>query len=168
LALGRTPSPIEPEVGGVEPVSYHRLVEPVFRKTCTPCHRKEGKGPISLGYGDPLDAKNPLRQWVFFQQGGFSNTWPSGGNGGAGGSRTIPGLFGAAKSRMGQAFLKPPHRDALSADEFRRVVLWLDCQSPELGTYTSVEAQKRGQLVWPTEDADLHNATAVERDRPSR
>lgn len=168
LALRRRPSPIEPEIGGVEPVGYYRLVEPVFKSTCAPCHNKEGKGPVSLAYGDPLNTKNPLRELVFFQQGGFSNTWPSGRNGGVGGSRTIPGMFGATQARMGQALLKPPHPEALAGDEFRRVALWLDCQSPELGTYTEVETQRRAQLVWPSEDMDPRNPTAVERDRPSR
>ena len=121
-----------------------------------------------MEYGDPLDKKNPLRDWVFFQQGGFASTWPSGRNGGAGGSRSIPGMFGAAKARMGQALLKPPHTDVLTSDEFRRVILWLDCQSPELGAYTEVGAQKRGQLVWPLDDVDPDNPTAIERDRPSR
>jgi hypothetical protein len=165
LALRRNPSKIEPEVGGVEPVSYHRLVEPAFRRTCTPCHRKEGKGPALLEYGDPLDKDNPLRKLVFFQQGGFSNTWPSGGKGGAGGSRSIPGRFGAAQSRMGQILLKPPHLNALTEEEFRRVALWMDCQSPELGSYSDVDAQKRGELIWPTDDVDPQNPTAVERDR---
>jgi hypothetical protein len=168
LALRRAPSPIEPEIGGVEPVGYHRLVEPVFQKTCTPCHKKEGKGPARLEYGDPLDKGNPLRDWVFFQQGGFADTWPSGRDGGTGGSRSIPGMFGATRARMGQALLKPPHPDVLTGDEFRRVALWLDCQSPELGAYTEVEAQKRGQLVWPLDDVDPRNPTAVERDRPGR
>ena len=48
VALDRPPSKIEPEVGGVEPVSYHRLVEPVFQRTCVACHSKEGKGPANL------------------------------------------------------------------------------------------------------------------------
>ena len=39
-----------------------------------------------------------------------------------------------------------PH-DAVKDEEFRRVALWLDCQSPELGAYTDVAAQKgRGKL----------------------
>ena len=52
-----------------------------------------------------------------------------------------------------------------AGDEFRRVALWLDCQSPELGAYTEVEAQKRGQLVWPQDDVDPQNPTAVEYGR---
>jgi hypothetical protein len=162
LALGRPPSKIEPEVGGVEPVSYHRLVESIFQRTCVACHKKQGKGPANLDYGNPLDRTNPLRQLVFFQQGGFADTWPSGRDGGAGGSRSIPGMFGAAKSRMGQALLRPPHKDAVTDEEFRRVVLWLDCQSPELGAYTDVEQQKRGKLVWPSDDVDPQNAMAIE------
>lgn len=77
-ALRRGPSKMEPEVGGVEPVNYHRLAKPVFQRTCLPCHQREGQGPTRLDYGDPLDKGTPLRQLVFFQQGGFSNTWPSG------------------------------------------------------------------------------------------
>jgi hypothetical protein len=67
---------------------------------------------------------------------------------------------------MRLALLKPPHQSAVTEEEFRRVVLWLDCQSPELGAYTDVEAQKQGKLVWPTDDVDPRNPTAVERDRP--
>ncbi len=147
----------------MEPVSYHRLVAPVFQRTCAACHKKQGKGPASLDYGNPLDKANPLRSLVFFQQGGFADTWPSGRDGGAGGSRSIPGMFGAARSRMGQALLKPPHTGAVTDEEFRRVALWLDCQSPQLGAYTDVEAQKRGELVWPGDDADPQNPTAAER-----
>ncbi len=164
MALRRDPSKIEPEVGGVEPVSYHRLVEPVFQRTCIPCHREQGKGPAHLEYGNPLDKSNPLRGLVFFQQGGFSNTWPSGGSGGTGGSRSIPGKFGAAQSKMGQTLLKPPHLNVVTEEEFRRVVLWLDCQSPELGCYADVDAQKHGKLVWPADDVDRQNPTAVERN----
>jgi hypothetical protein len=166
LALQRLPSKIEPEVGGVEPVSYHRLVEPIFRQKCMVCHQKEGKGPANLDYGNALDKGNPLRTLVFFQQGGFADTWPSGRDGGAGGSRSIPGMFGAARSKMGQALLKPHHRNVMTDEEFRRVALWLDCQSPELGAYTGVEAQKRGQLVWPP-DVNPRNPTAAELTGPS-
>jgi len=41
---------------------------------------------------------------------------------------------------------------ALSPDEFRRITLWLDCNGNQLGTYTRVAEQMRGELVWPEID----------------
>jgi hypothetical protein len=72
-------------------------------------------------------------------------------------------MFGTAKSKTGQALLRPPHSDVVTEDEFRRVALGLDCQSPELGAYNDVGAQKRVKLVWLGDDVDPQNATAVER-----
>ena len=113
MAFRRELSKIEPEVGGVEPVSYRGLVEPVFQRTCIPCHRKQGKGPANLEYGDPLDKSNPLRKLVFFQQGGFSNTWPSGGGGGAGGRDPFPAGSGRPNPRWarGVEAAAPRRRD---------------------------------------------------------
>jgi hypothetical protein len=83
-----------------------------------------------------------------------------------GGSRTIPGKFGALASPL-LSHLDSSHHDvALTKEELSRITLWLDCNSNELGAYTKVSDQKSGKLVWPELDCDPKNPTGVENDRP--
>ncbi len=153
-ALRRAPSPLTPDAGGLEPINYHRLVKPVLESTCIPCHRsKTDAGPTSSTYQD-------LKEYAFWFHGG--------GNGNindpiAGGSRTIPGYFGAHYSKMGTALLSS-HRDRITEEEFGRVCLWLDANSNELGAYHDTVAQRSGELVWPALDIDPGNLQAIEKD----
>ncbi|HOS95360.1 MAG TPA: hypothetical protein PLQ54_18760, partial [Armatimonadota bacterium] len=84
-ALMRAPSRPQPEIGPIEPVSYYRTVKPVFERSCIPCHQREGKGPIDMSY-------SALEPYAFYFAGGMSRqtVLPT-----HGGSRTIPGRFGA-------------------------------------------------------------------------
>ena len=142
LAFRRPPSCLQPEAGPVEPITYYRLVRPVFERTCVPCHRRTGKGPADMSYGK-------LEPYVFYFAGGMrgSTTKPI-----HGGSRTVPGRFGARNSRMGRALLSKTHQGQVSADEFRRVILWLDCNSLRLGAFRDEAKQVRGEVVWPQLD----------------
>ena len=79
-----------------------------------------------------------------------------------GGSRTIPGRFGARASRIGRALLDPAHRVAVAAEDRHKIIVWLDCNSPRLGAYTREEAQLRGELVWPVLDLDPLNIQGIE------
>ena len=45
LASRRAPSKIQPEVGGLEPLNFHRLVKPVVEAKCAGCHKEKAKGP---------------------------------------------------------------------------------------------------------------------------
>jgi len=146
-ALRRAPSKLEPEVGVVEPVSYYRTVKPVFEGSCIPCHQQQGKGPIDMSY-------EALEPYVFYFAGGMSRTTTKPIHGG---SRTIPGRFGARACRMGRALLDDNHRGKISDEDYRRVVLWLDSNSLRLSAYHDVEGQVRGELVWPTLDVDPGN-----------
>jgi len=84
-----------------------------------------------------------------------------------GGSRTIPGMFGARYSRMGQALLNATHQAAgISNDDIKRVVVWLDGNSNEFSGYRSISQQQAGQLVWPEIDCDPANPTGVEPEPP--
>jgi len=147
LALRRGPSRLVPEAGGLEPINFHRLVKPLFVRKCVACHQEEGQGPVDLAnYESPT-----LRQGAFYFTGEMRDRWPVPVHGG---SRTISGRSGARGSSLGRALLSKPHQEALTPEEFRRVVLWLDCNSNELGAYENVEAQRRGELVWPKLDVD--------------
>ena len=86
------------------------------------------------------------------------------------GSRTIPGHYGARASRMGRALLNPTHQAAktkgiITDEDFRRVVLWLDCNSARFGTVHSqklVDDQKRGEIVFPVMDFGPWNPLGLE------
>ncbi|MCX6875848.1 MAG: hypothetical protein NTW21_18865 [Verrucomicrobia bacterium] len=145
IALGRSPSKITTETAsGAVPFNWHLLAKPVLQEKCAACHLKAGKGP------DMSHAS--LAKYVFHYP-----FWPSGYVNGevvASGSRTVPGKFGAMASPL-LKFLDESHYDvALTPDEFRRITLWLDCNGNELGAYTKVPEQTRGEIVWPEIDVD--------------
>ncbi len=153
LAWRRTPSRLEPEIGAVEPIGYYRTVKPVFERACLPCHTEKQAEPLDFGYA-------ALEPYAFYFAGGMSTETVRPIHGG---SRTIPGRFGARASRIGQALLDPTHRDAVAPEDYRKIVLWLDSNSPRLTAYEDEEAQVRGALVWPSLDVDPANPQGLER-----
>jgi hypothetical protein len=170
LALKRAPSQIVPEVdSGAMPLNFHRLVKtPVFDKKCVACHVQEGLGP-DMTY-DVLAPRNNWK-WAFGYPGelGLDRY-------GVGGSRTTPGKFGAQASGLLRSInTKDYHKDvwsSLTADERRRITLWLDLNSPEIGwqndEMADMDAQRRGEMVWPPIDVDLDNPMGTEKDLPLR
>ena len=145
LALKREPSSIQTEVAsGAVPFNWHTLAKPVLQEKCAACHAKEGKGP------DMSHAS--LERYVFhypFWKDGYVN-----GEVVASGSRSVPGKFGAMASPLLKYLDKSHYGVSLTADEFKRITLWLDCNGNELGAYTKVDEQRRGDIVWPEIDVD--------------
>jgi hypothetical protein len=154
IAFRRAPSRLIPEVGPVEPVTYYRLVQPVFENSCVPCHQERG-GPADMSY-------EALEPYAFYFAGGMSGSTIQPVHGG---SRSIPGRFGARYSRMGQALFDENHVDAVSPEDRHKVILWLDCNSQRLGAYEDEEAQMAGELVWPSLDVDPGNPQGLEAPR---
>ncbi len=158
-AFKRLPSILKTEVTtGAVPFNFHTLVSPVFEKTCMPCHTKQKKGPKLMNY-------------ISLKKYAFCFTAPrSLGGVEAEGSHTIPGHFGALASKMGKALLNPTHQKAkkegvITDDAFRRVVLWLDCNSPQFGSVYSIEdvlSQKKGEIVFPKVDFEPWNPLGLE------
>ena len=144
VAFSRAASKLEPECGPAEPVNFHRQIEPIMKDRCAACHLKEKKGPQKMGYAD-------LREYAFYFAGGFGKATMQKEHGG---SRTMPGRFGAAASRIGQALLTERHRAAVPEDERHRVILWLDANAPQYGSFHGLAEQERGELVWPLLDVD--------------
>ncbi len=158
LAMQRPPSRLEPEVSDpVEPVTFYRLVEPVFATTCVTCHQEEGEGPQDMSFA-------ALRPYIANFSGGMRSEImiPD-----SGGSRSIPGQRGAMGSRMGQALLNDTHQASVSREEFNRVVLWLDANAMRLGAFHSESEQVAGEVIWPLLDVDPENPQGLERHRPS-
>ncbi len=161
LAFQRPPSVIQPETSlGPVPASYPLLAKPVLEKTCIPCHKAEQTAMQSAKYGD-------LEPYAFYFHGNYESLGlvPR-----HGGYRTTAGRFGARESRMGKALLDETHQELLqsgkiTAEEFRRVVLWLDANSLNLGAYNNDAAQHRGEIVWPLLEFDPENPVALEAAR---
>lgn len=156
MALRRAPSRIMPEIGPVEPISYHRQIKPILERTCIPCHTEKKKGPQDMKY-------EALKEgYTFWFSGAMYRNMATDYSGVHGGSRTIPGRFGAMNSRIGKALFDENHTAAVSAEDRRKVVLWLDSNSLRLGAYVREEAQLRGELVWPELDVDPANVIGTE------
>ncbi len=153
-ALRRPPSELIKEPGSQEPATYYRTVKPIFDAKCQPCHRTEGKGLQNMGYDD-------VKQYAFHYSGAHMHNYCNLSRYGMG-TRSIPGLFGAHYSTMGKALLKDHRGKRITEDEFRRVCLWLDLNSPRLGAFNDVSKQEQGELVWPNLDVDPANVTGVE------
>jgi hypothetical protein len=152
-ALSRQPSKLKPELTGIanlepcEPVNFYRLVKPVLDAKCASCHTAAGKGPdmsyASLG--------------AFLS--GFEGKWGTlHGAKRFGGSRTVAGQCGARSAELFTGgFLTGtsptcPGKPVLTDAELRRITLWLDLNSNELGAYHDVDAQRQGQKVQPLLD----------------
>lgn len=161
-ALRRAPSKIVPEVtSGALPFNYIELVKrPVFDPKCVACHA-EHTGAPDMSYGSLAR---------FDRAFSYPSEYDSMTLLGVGGSRTTPGRFGArASGIMKSLATKDYHKEVkLSADERRRLTLWLDLNSNEIGWIGNdrrqIAEQKRGVAIWPPIDMDPTNPVGVELD----
>ena len=148
LALRRGPSKIRRGPEGSYPFSYVRLVQPVLDKHCVGCHVKKKAldltGAVEKGGWTRSYARlAPKYGFYFHVSNGSIKT------GVHGGARTVPGRFGAAAAPL-MKYLGADHYDVkLSAEERRRITLWLDCNSEFYGAYEKTDAQARGEVVVP-------------------
>ncbi len=152
LALLRPPSPIEPEPEGSRPFSYVRLVQPVLDRHCVECHRQEGaldlSGVIEGTHGFSRSYNNLASDFGFY----YDSTNGSLHRAGRGGARTEAGRFGARAARLTDYLGEDHYGVQLSDGELRRIIVWLDANSDFLSAYEEVEAQRRGEVVWPSLD----------------
>ncbi|MCD6304350.1 MAG: hypothetical protein J7M21_05240, partial [Planctomycetes bacterium] len=150
LALRRGPSDIRPAPDGARPFSYVRLVQPVLDRYCVGCHRREKA--LDLG-GEPAGRYGWTRSYVNLA--GKFGFYFNVSNGSIrqrvhGGSRTIPGRFGARAAPL-MKYLAPAHHGVkLPPADMRRITLWLDCNSEFYGSYERTDAQSRGEVVPPS------------------
>jgi hypothetical protein len=137
-------------VDGSNPFSYVRLVQPVLDRHCVACHRQKKAldltGAIAGKNGWTRSYSNLASRYGFFfhVSNGSINT------GVHGGSRTIPGQFGAAASGLLRYLDANHHGVKLSDEDFHRLTLWLDCNSEFFGAYENTAAQARGEIVRPS------------------
>ena len=160
-ALQRPPSKIVPEVAsGALPFNFIELVKrPVFDVKCVACHAQHPGAPdmsyVSLARHD--------RAFSYPGEEGLTLL-------GVGASRTTPGRFGARASGILKSLrTKDYHKDVtLSDDQWRRMTLWLDLNSNEIGWIgndrSQIARQKQGVPIWPPIDMDPRNPTGVETE----
>ncbi|HPD13805.1 MAG TPA: NPCBM/NEW2 domain-containing protein [Planctomycetota bacterium] len=143
LALRREPSKLTPDVDGSNPFSYPRLVQPVLDRNCVPCHTK------NKDKGAPNLTKEPLiRNWYA----SYNTLVRYGYTTYKDGYRTTPGQFGARGSKLFEMLEKGHHDLKLSAEDFRRLTLWLDCVSMFYGVFEKEggQVQLTGGIAKPT------------------
>lgn len=159
IAFKRAPSKLTPDAGGVEPVNYARLAKPVFDKNCRSCHVQQSRSPDF--------SFTSLKKYAFYFC-GDGNPWLNGDivTSLRGGSRTTPGKFGASYSTL-KKYIDGSHQNVkLTSDEYKRVTLWLDLNSNELGADYNVTDQYAGKLVWPRIDLNQSNPQGIESSYP--
>ncbi|MBM3998547.1 MAG: hypothetical protein FJ297_03215 [Planctomycetes bacterium] len=163
LALLRPPSKLMPEPEGSNPFSYVRLVQPVLDRHCVDCHREKGaidlSGPIEVRRC-PRDSHKPVsftksydnlaEKFGFFFHAHSTTSIANIPMDAIAGGRTTAGQFGARASRLVHYLDDRHYGVRLPPDDFRRIVLWLDCNSEFLGAYEDAEAQARGEKITPS------------------
>jgi len=158
-ALRRAPSKLQPELSPIEPISYYRQINPIVQNTCLPCHSQNGKGSRNLSY------ESFRNDNIWFSGGMFAQmVGPYSGE--HGGSRTIPGTFGANSSKVVSA-LMTRHRERVDEATRHAIITWLDCNAPRLGAFEREAEQLQGKLVWPALDVDPANPQGVEGTFPA-
>ncbi|MEE9366676.1 MAG: hypothetical protein V3W44_08325, partial [Dehalococcoidales bacterium] len=145
-------SKLRGDVDGSNPFNYVRLVQPVLDRNCVDCHHKakavdlagviEGKNGWTRSYNNLAEKHG----FYFHVSNGSIN------QGVHGGSRTIPGKFGARASGLLKYMDEKHYGVKLSEADYHRLVLWLDCNSEFYGSYENTEAQARGLIVHATLD----------------
>lgn len=143
LALRKSPARLKPDVDGSNPFSFPRLVQPVLDKQCVDCHTKTSDKAPNLAR-EPLKNNwyasyyNITRKWGFWN---YSDDY-----------RTTPGHFGARASKLLPLLENGHYGVKLSADDFHRITLWLDCSSMFYGVYESAGgiAQLKGGVAQPS------------------
>ena len=160
LAMQRPPSKLIPECGPVEPVSYYRQIKPIFEQRCVPCHVEKNTALQDMRY------ETLKEEYTFWFSGAMFTDMTTAYSGVHGGSRTIPGRFGARASKIGQSLFDAFHQDTVTAEDRHQIIQWLDCNSLRLGSYTREDAQLKGELVWPALDLDPGNPVGIDGTEP--
>lgn len=109
---------------------------------------------------------NALREDVFWFSGAMWGGMATEYSGIHGGSRTIPGRFGARYCNVGRALATEAHLKVVSPEDRHAIYLWLDSNAPRLGAYENEAGQLRGELVWPVLDVDPANPCGTESTAP--
>ena len=155
-AMRRAASKVRPDVDGSNPFNYPRLVQGVLDRNCVACHSKSENRKKAPNLAATVTRSNGWTQSYvsLASKHGFYFHVTNGSikQGVHGGSRTIPGKFGAKASKLYQMLTTGTHKDRakkMSAADLYRITLWLDCNSEFYGAYYDADKQARGEIVIP-------------------
>jgi hypothetical protein len=138
------PSRIEPGPDGTQPMSYMRLIQPIWNRRCVSCHSDtKSKVNLTAAPSDPFVVSYAsLRPYV---------RWHEWGDASISQIATRPGHLGADESKLEAILDDGNHRTqvALTEVERRAIYLWLDANAPFYGAYLPKEqlAQKKGESI---------------------
>jgi hypothetical protein len=139
-------------VDGSNPFSYVRLVQPVLDRNCVGCHNEKNvldlSGAIESPHGWTRSYGNLAADYGFY----FDTSNGSIDDPRHGGSRTTAGQFGARAAKLLDYTRRRHYGVTLSAADFHRLTLWMDCNSEFFGSYENPSAQSRGEVVQPSLD----------------
>lgn len=145
IAFGRAASTLAPEADGSNPISYARLIQPIWDKYCVSCHGTAKPGDLSKGnYTANADrffaSYSNLKPYLSYYNFDYA----------FGPVVTTPGKFGARISRL-YPMLKAGHEGVTLPDaDLRTVALWLDLNSDMFSDSLQRDAQASGQAVKPS------------------
>lgn len=146
-AMRRAPSKIKPEAPGSYPLTFPRLVQPVIDEN--------PEFFAKLYPGSSLSGTNFAKNgWSMAMQTLAKDAWGKHGGNGAlmkknKRSYSIPMQEGARVSTLWKKMEAAGVWKEMSAEDIRRVTLWLDCNSNFYGAYKEKEKQARGEVVRP-------------------
>lgn len=146
--MRRPPSPLRPEPEGANPFSYVRLVQPVLDAHCVGCHAEKEQAPGLCGtiegpHGFSRSYNTLAGKFGFYYDVSNSVTYDPRRS-----ARSTAGAFGARAARLLTHL--DDHKDVvLSQEDRRRLIVWLDANSEFFGAYENIEAQSRGEVVYP-------------------
>ena len=80
-----------------------------------------------------------------------------------GGSRSIPGRFGARVAPLAAELDNAAHVGKFTPYERHLINLWMDCNSLRLTAFYETTRQEKGELIWPDLDVDPDNPQGLER-----
>ncbi|MBN1419588.1 MAG: hypothetical protein JXP34_12495, partial [Planctomycetes bacterium] len=126
LAVRRDPVAPEPLPWGARPISFLRDVQPVFDRNCVRCHAGlEPAAGLDLSGGLTPRAN---RAWDSI----LDRKLIARSNVGEDARITLPLEFGSHRSKLVEVIRGEAHREriALSADDFTRIVAWIDANGP--------------------------------------
>ena len=142
LAATRPPSRITVGPSGSWPFRYDQLVQPVLNAQCVGCHGPQGKDPAArkfdltpdkswnalVSYGKP----SPQDQvWDAYRRGS---------------SIEMDGLAGRSALLALLSGPKPHYEVKLSAEEFNRLVIWMDASAQRFGAFDAAQEEHLRQL----------------------
>ncbi len=166
IAMKRAPCVIKPECEGSKPYNYPRLVQGVLDAKCVSCHspankRFDAKKMPDLTKGDidknPFGFYNSFREFFAWDLVQCYTTFYKGKNWFTQGVQrdafvqpySEPGKVGARASKLYHV-LKNGHKGIeLTADEWQRLILFMDSQGMYLSHDHNAPAQLRGEVVEP-------------------